>query len=31
MTNMTPYASHQIEGLLKVVYDGGRVVKEVTP
>jgi hypothetical protein len=31
MANMTPYASHQIEGLLKVVYDGGRVVKEVTP
>ena len=31
MANMTPYASHQIEGLLKVIYDGGRVVKEVTP
>ncbi len=31
MANMTPYATHQIEGLLKVVYEGGRVVKEVTP
>jgi len=30
MANMTPYATHQIEGLLKVVYDGGRAVKEVT-
>lgn len=31
MDNVTPYATHQIEGLLKVIYDGGRVVKEVTP
>jgi hypothetical protein len=28
---VTPYATHQIEGLLKIVYEGGRVVKEVTP
>jgi hypothetical protein len=31
MDNVTPYATHQIEGLLKVIYDGGRVVKEVRP
>jgi hypothetical protein len=31
MDNVTPYATHQIEGLLKVIYDGGRAVREVTP
>jgi hypothetical protein len=31
MDNVTPYATHQIEGLLKIVYDGGHVVREVTP
>jgi hypothetical protein len=31
MANMTPYATHQIEGLLKIVYDGGRVLNEVKP
>ena len=30
MGNMSPYATHQIEGLLKIVYDGGHVLKEVT-
>jgi hypothetical protein len=30
MNNVTPYATHQIEGLIKVVYDGGRVIKETT-
>ena len=31
MDNVTPYATHQIQGLLKIIYDGGRVVREVTP
>ena len=31
MDNVTPYATHQIEGLLKIVYDGGHVVREVMP
>jgi hypothetical protein len=31
MDNVTPYATHQIEGLLKIIYDGGRAVREVTP
>jgi hypothetical protein len=31
MDNVTPYATHQIEGLLKIVYDGGHVLREVTP
>ncbi|MGA7743342.1 MAG: hypothetical protein ABSF35_00825 [Polyangia bacterium] len=31
MDNVTPYATHQIQGLLKIVYEGGRVVREVTP
>ena len=30
MGNMSPYATHQVEGLLKIVYDGGHVLKEVT-
>jgi hypothetical protein len=30
MANSTPFATHQIEGLLKIVYDG-RVIKETTP
>jgi hypothetical protein len=30
MNNVTPYATHQIEGLIKIVYDGGRVIKETT-
>jgi hypothetical protein len=30
MDNVTPYTTHQIEGLLKIVYDGGHVVREVT-
>jgi len=31
MDNVTPYATHQMEGLLKIVYDGGHVVRKVTP
>ncbi len=31
MENVTPYATHQMEGLLKVIYDGRRAVKEVRP
>jgi hypothetical protein len=30
MANSTPYATHQLEGLLKIAYQG-RVIKETTP